>query len=737
MNSTKLHLVILLLISTIGNYSFAQEFQLNGDAIDLGGDCYQLTAPIGNQNGTAWAIDQLDLSQPFVIDLDMQFGTLDFNGADGMVFVLQDVGINAVGDNGGGMGYSGFSPSVGVEFDTWQNNNRADPFYDHIAVVSNGNVNHNAVTNIAGPVQADISDVNIEDGENHDVRFVWNPDSNRFQVYFDCELRIDVLYDLENIFSTPLAWWGFTGATGGSWNTQSICVDSNTISSGPNVTICNGASAQIGVTGDVDANYNWTPSSSLDDATLQYPTATPSETTTYMVNYVYCGINLTDSVTVAVEELEIDIADPEILNCVDTVIPIFASSNFNTGLSYDWSTIDGSISQGGQNQQVNVDATGTYIVNVNQDSLCFASDTVVVIGNFDFVLTADALDDLLNCNTGETDIDADTNYQFGVDYIWSTDDGTIDTELNNDEITVSSAGTYQVVAFLNELCNDSTTVEINEDFSVYDIDAGPGIFLDCDTDEVELLGTSTATDGIVIWSTVDGNIVSGFTTLTPNVDEEGTYTVVIINPTSGCENSDEVEVLSDFVLPIVSAGYADSLTCREPMGHILDASHNVDNASISWTTPDGNILSGSNAISPHVNEPGTYTITVTNLDNGCENSSSMEVYVVANYDLDLSQLTIPNVITPGTDNKNDYFRMFLANDPQFDVGAVMEEFGLSIFDRWGSLIYQSSGQNRSWNGRVNGEIPTPGTYYYLLSYEVECGVTLKESVEGSIELLVK
>jgi gliding motility-associated-like protein len=173
------------------------------------------------------------------------------------------------------------------------------------------------------------------------------------------------------------------------------------------------------------------------------------------------------------------------------------------------------------------------------------------------------------------------------------------------------------------------------------------------------------------------------------------------------------------------------------MGHILDASHNVDNASISWSTPDGNILSGSNAISPHVNEPGIYTITVTNLDNGCEDSASMQVHVVENYDLDLSQLTIPNVITPGTDNKNDNFRMFLANDPQFDVGAVMEEFGLSIFDRWGNLIYESSGQNRSWNGRVNGEISAPGTYYYLLSYEVECGVSIKESVDGSIELLVK
>lgn len=736
MNRTKLHLSFsILLISAIGNYSFAQVFQLNGDAVELGGDCYQLTASTGNQNGTAWAIDQIDLSQPFAIDLDMQFGTNDNNGADGMVFVIQDVGINAVGDNGGGMGYSGFSPSIGVEFDTWQNTNRADPSYDHIALVTNGNVNHNAVTNIAGPVQADVNSINIEDGENHDVRFQWNPVSNRFQVYFDCELRIDVLYDLENVFSTPLAWWGFTGATGGAWNSQSICVDSNAITSGPNLTICNGASVLLGVTGDPEGNFTWSPANSLDDASIQFPTATPTETTEYIVNYSSCGIYLVDTVLVSVEELEINIGDPETLDCDDTTTPLFASSNFNSALSYDWYTIDGNIYQGGSSQQINVDAPGTYIVNVNQDSLCFATDSVIVIGDFDFVLTAEALEELLNCNHDETDIDADTNYQFGVDYTWSTDDGTIDTDPNNDEITVSTGGTYQIVAYLNELCNDSITVEITEDFTVYDIDAGPVMLLNCDIDQVELLGTTTATDGITIWSTSDGNIVSGFTTLTPDIDEAGTYSVLIINPTSGCESTDEVQVLADFTIPEVIAGYADTLTCRENMGHILGASHNVDNATIAWTTPDGNILSGWTDISPHVNQPGTYMITVTNLDNGCENSDMMQVSVDDNYDLDLSQLTIPNVISPGTDNKNDYFRMFLANDPQFDVSAVMEEFSLQVYDRWGNLIYTSDGHVRSWDGRVSGEIPSSGTYYYTLNYEVECGVVLKETVEGTLELL--
>ena len=93
----------------------AQSYFLNGTAQSLGGDCYQLTTTQGNQNGAVWYSDLIDLTQPFDLNFTMNFGTLDATGADGMVFVLQDVGTNALGQTGGALGFSGFNPSFGID----------------------------------------------------------------------------------------------------------------------------------------------------------------------------------------------------------------------------------------------------------------------------------------------------------------------------------------------------------------------------------------------------------------------------------------------------------------------------------------------------------------------------------------------------------------------------------------------------------------------------------------------
>jgi hypothetical protein len=60
-------------------------------------------------------------------------------GADGLVFVVQNVSAS-IGGAGGGMGYAGVSPSVGVEFDTWYNSEVSDINSNHVGVDLNGSV---------------------------------------------------------------------------------------------------------------------------------------------------------------------------------------------------------------------------------------------------------------------------------------------------------------------------------------------------------------------------------------------------------------------------------------------------------------------------------------------------------------------------------------------------------------------------------------------------------------------
>jgi hypothetical protein len=58
--------------------------------------------------------------------------------ADGLVFVVQPISAS-IGGSGGGEGYLGISPSVGVEFDIFQNA-PFDPNNSHIGILKNGDI---------------------------------------------------------------------------------------------------------------------------------------------------------------------------------------------------------------------------------------------------------------------------------------------------------------------------------------------------------------------------------------------------------------------------------------------------------------------------------------------------------------------------------------------------------------------------------------------------------------------
>ena len=165
-------------------------------------------------------------------------------------------------------------------------------------------------------------------------------------------------------------------------------------------------------------------------------------------------------------------------------------------------------------------------------------------------------------------------------------------------------------------------------------DAGPNAALDCENPEVILDG-SGSTQGshmIYTWETINGNIVSGENTLTPVVNEPGNYLLTVENGLDGCIVTDEVVVTLEGVAPVVTGDAPESLTC-DIVEVTLDAtgSDSGANFEISWSTNDGNIVSGANTLTPTVDQPGTYTLTINNINSGC--STSMDFVVTSNANL--------------------------------------------------------------------------------------------------------
>lgn len=159
-------------------------------------------------------------------------------------------------------------------------------------------------------------------------------------------------------------------------------------------------------------------------------------------------------------------------------------------------------------------------------------------------------------------------------------------------------------------------------------DAGPSQMINCTNSIVVLDGTNSSSGSNItyLWTTTGGVIVSGANTATPTVAEPGIYEIRVTNTTTGCVSTDDVVVMEDTALPTADAGAGGEIDCVVPE-LTLDgtASSQGGQFTYSWTTTEGNIVSGENTLNPVVDAGGTYTLTVVNTSNTCSSTSSVEV----------------------------------------------------------------------------------------------------------------
>jgi len=83
------------------------------------------------------------------------------------------------------------------------------------------------------------------------------------------------------------------------------------------------------------------------------------------------------------------------------------------------------------------------------------------------------------------------------------------------------------------------------------------------------------------------------------------------------------------------------------------------------------------------------------------------------------ELIVPNAFTPNSDGHNDLFRV---KNPQ-----LVHTFSMSIFDRWGVLVYETADPYQGWDGNRNGNPATAGTYVWTIRYTDILGKTQSRS----------
>ena len=60
---------------------------------------------------------------------------------------------------------------------------------------------------------------------------------------------------------------------------------------------------------------------------------------------------------------------------------------------------------------------------------------------------------------------------------------------------------------------------------------------------------------------------------------------------------------------------------------------------------------------------------------------------------------------------------------------------LSIFNRWGNVVYEITDTSPTWDGKINGYLADEGVYFYEYTIETQSGPPLKGN--GFIQLIRK
>jgi gliding motility-associated-like protein len=372
---------------------------------------------------------------------------------------------------------------------------------------------------------------------------------------------------------------------------------------------------------------------------------------------------------------------PDILECEGTVVTLNPGIS---GVSYLWQ-------DGSSTPEYMTSVSGTFILQVS-NSCGMDKDTV----NVEISGVAPQPDlglDTLMCE-GETLL-LNANPDPGTLVVWQ-DGSTAPTFI------VTDPGTYSLAAS-NRCGSANDTILIAYEAAPVAFSLGPDTTL-CPGEFILL--TAPQTNANITWQ--DGS--HGVSLV---ADHALLYTLQLTNDCG--TSSDELLLSYDERMPVVDI---HPIPWCEGDVITLDASQSF-NAHYLWY--DGSITPVI-----QVDAPGVYGVEVS---TDCQ-SVQQDIEVVLSNDCK-NEIYVPGVFSPNGDGINDTWSIYAADQ---DAELV----SLSIFDRWGGIIYYCSDKllndsNAKWDGRMKGKDMEGGVYVFIAVVRLSNGNS--RSIKGDITLI--
>lgn len=365
------------------------------------------------------------------------------------------------------------------------------------------------------------------------------------------------------------------------------------------------------------------------------------------------GCSATDSVLVDADEgfPVVNVGGTLEYTCIDTVftIPSNITEPGSGVLDFSWDTADGCFSSDTNIMQPTVNCPGTYVLTVTDLVNNCSSEAIVIVEDNTAPPVADAgMTNEINCSQLTLQLDGSNSSPAGqLDFNWTTQDGNFLFGETTASPVIDTAGVYKlVVTDQTNQCQDSTTVNISIDADIPVVNAGLDTSITCTRLELSLNGNGSAVGTDIEYAWAGPGIVSGGNTLEPLINETGEYILEVTDTSNSCVVTDTVLVIFDTISPsaVITASQTLLITC-DITTLPLSGSNSTPSGNVSyeWTTTDGEITNGDVSVTATIGSGGTYTLTVTDLLNGC--THQQDIFVDEDTQAPFVNVVLPDLLT--------------------------------------------------------------------------------------------
>lgn len=385
--------------------------------------------------------------------------------------------------------------------------------------------------------------------------------------------------------------------------TVNVTNNPNVIATTNKPSICHGDSSLLQASGAT--TYTWSPTTGLSCSTCANPTATPTNTTTYIVTGETGICSDTGVVTIVVNPLPNVSAGNNQNICLGSIAQLQATGASN----YVWSPASGLSCTGCPNPTATLNTSATYTVVGTDTNGCISSSQmnitvhplpVISVSNNQTICLGSPVQ-LLASGTQS--------------YSWSPASGLSCNNCPNPTANPASSTTYTIIGTDANGCHDTDQVSVTVN-PLPVVNAGPDTSI-CKLGTVQLHASGANS---YIWS--PSASLSCNTCINPiaNPTSNTTYTLTGTD-TNGCVNTDNI-VVSIYPQPVINAG-ADETICNGKSVQ-LQAS---GGQTYIWS-PNNN-LSCNNCPDPIASPTSDIIYTVVGTDiNGCHDSDKVNVTVI-------------------------------------------------------------------------------------------------------------